>query len=223
MPSGSSPHKWGILQPASLQKPRSRFIPTQVGNTSCASRISLTASVHPHTSGEYYPSAIPLQCLYGSSPHKWGILHRKQVQLPTFSVHPHTSGEYVYQCIFLWIGSVHPHTSGEYPNCITQIQAGSGSSPHKWGILQAKSRCIRDSRFIPTQVGNTSAALPSLVPAAVHPHTSGEYSFSSSSSLPPGSSPHKWGILRKGESDAGGSWFIPTQVGNTEPNVRPPC
>ena len=71
---GSSPHKWGILCSSCNDVPDQRFIPTQVGNT-CDSHRSLPCRpVHPHTSGEYSASSGLLPHLFGSSPHKWGIL-----------------------------------------------------------------------------------------------------------------------------------------------------
>ena len=65
-------------------------------------------------------------------------------------------------------------------------------------------------------MGNTAYLRTVSVPIAVHPHTSGEYSFQSSqSSLVIGSSPHKWGIQVLGVTEKLSVRFIPTQVGNT--------
>ncbi len=70
---GSSPHKWGIrILRLDLCEPL-RFIPTQVGNTIPSSTSTSSASVHPHTSGEYKRRVHLVQVLSGSSPHKWGI------------------------------------------------------------------------------------------------------------------------------------------------------
>ena len=74
----------------------------------------------------------------------------------------------------------------------------------------------RNTRFIPTQVGNTCFWLLRCSRCPVHPHTSGEYSSSASRTLASsGSSPHKWGIQQQRIKDAGIQRFIPTQVGNT--------
>ncbi len=91
---------------------------------------------------------------------------------------------------------VHPHTSGEYV-CK--------------GVLDTDI-----VRFIPTQVGNTNQSICGETGTTVHPHTSGEYPQPFiSTSIRSGSSPHKWGIQRKGFIPCSILRFIPTQVGNT--------
>ena len=90
--SGSSPHTWGIPQPA--HPPQERFIPTHVGYTKVFltpfvvttgssphtwgihgyyNRCPPCISVHPHTCGAYNPIPFASRYCSGSSPHMWGI------------------------------------------------------------------------------------------------------------------------------------------------------
>ena len=50
---GSSPHAWGTLSGPGLRCPRSRFIPTCVGNTPAARQVDGSRPVHPHMRGEH--------------------------------------------------------------------------------------------------------------------------------------------------------------------------
>ncbi len=136
----------------------------------------------------------------------------------------------------IWSYSVHPHTSGEYKEAAQRQPYQSGSSPHKWGIRRPQAGWNHYTRFIPTQVGNTSMRtgltyrsrfiptqvgntrakkpIPSRVP--VHPHTSGEYYHLIRLGFGwLGSSPHKWGIHGICGPFNARCRFIPTQVGNT--------
>ena len=79
--AGSSPHKWGIRLTAPPLRLRSRFIPTQVGNTYPRYAIQQPAPVHPHTSGEYVFNSYFFISSVGSSPHKWGILYQVPMRL----------------------------------------------------------------------------------------------------------------------------------------------
>ena len=119
--------------------------------------------------------------------------------------------------------TVHPHTSGEYSVGPSLRENVVGSSPHKWGIhLVAWLNCYA-FRFIPTQVGNTQRHLHIRKPAAVHPHTSGEYFRRPCGCIyGGGSSPHKWGIRCLLDSPCNAHRFIPTQVGNTKSSWQLP-
>ena len=73
-------------------------------------------------------------------------------------------------------------------------------------------------RFIPTCVGNTRYRPGSARHDPVHPHMRGEYAAAQFGQQEArGSSPHAWGILRRGSIMTEDSRFIPTCVGNTHP------
>ena len=152
----------------------------------------------------------------GSSPHAWGIQRAAHAAGRLRRFIPTCVGNTRPSAPAWWITSVHPHMRGEYFHCRQSSKASAGSSPHAWGIPVMLSSISVMSRFIPTCVGNTArtAALASL--RAVHPHMRGEYSRDASiSSCRIGSSPHAWGILRRGSIMTEDSRFIPTCVGNT--------
>ncbi len=132
--SGSSPHKWGIQCKACEYEPMSRFIPTQVGNTTRETAVNLREAVHPHTSGEYIATTGSFSPTCGSSPHKWGILASKPILNCRVRFIPtqvgNTSGFRPYNPL----SAVHPHTSGEYLSAGFFSMIFCGSSPHKWGI-----------------------------------------------------------------------------------------
>src|SRR5579862_5098525 len=50
---GSPPHTWGIHVTKLQVTPSSRFTPTRVGNTQSCENDLFSATVHPHTRGEY--------------------------------------------------------------------------------------------------------------------------------------------------------------------------
>ena len=94
--------------------------------------------------------------------------------------------------------SVHPHGCGEYIHSQIHLPRQSGSSPRVWGIHLIISSIGLEIRFIPTGVGNTSAALRIHPAHRVHPHWCGEYQrerkvFADSI----GSSPRVCGIRRR--------------------------
>ncbi len=152
---GSSPHKWGIQQGTIGELERTRFIPTQVGNTSSGSHshsvnrfiptqvgntvhyacATILLTVHPHTSGEYETIFFQRSEQFGSSPHKWGIplIHNLEPRWHRFI--PTQVGNTFYDCVMVESRSVHPHTSGEYGAWRATDEPDDGSSPHKWGIL----------------------------------------------------------------------------------------
>ena len=224
---GSSPHKWGIRSIPSERRYRVRYIPTQVGNTNTSDFPPPLFPVHPHTSGEYSGPIKSAYVIFGSSPHKWGIPNLVSSHLGFIRFIPTQVGNTADDWNFCGVFSVHPHTSGEYFMARPCFSAASGSSPHKWGILFREVSKRMLLRFIPTQVGNTSAVTGRHTRFSVHPHTSGEYSRSSGLlSIIGGSSPHKWGIRLVAPKPLRNLRFIPTQVGNTHqspaPNRYPP-
>ena len=74
--------------------------------------------------------------------------------------------------------------------------AATGSSPRVWGIHEGRCGCRRDSRFIPTRVGNTARRCAWACVNSVHPHACGEYDkWAKRKNEIDGSSPRVWGIL----------------------------
>ena len=71
---GSSPHAWGTHPDPCRHSPRSRFIPTRVGNTCPIAATVRAHPVHPHTRGEHRQAPLESPCVAGSSPHAWGTL-----------------------------------------------------------------------------------------------------------------------------------------------------
>ncbi len=71
--------------------------------------------------------------------------------------------------------TVHPHVCGEYSLLRFGPPFSSGSPPRVWGIRLGGDHLIRNSRFTPTCVGNTTRWLIALWAYAVHPHVCGEY------------------------------------------------
>ncbi len=136
--AGSSPHKWGIRIANVSKNPSMRFIPTQVGNTSCAVTIPRVLPVHPHTSGEYWSLKRPPSSECGSSPHKWGIRTHEITLVQVLRFIPTQVGNTTMNGHRSFWSTVHPHTSGEYVHTVHQSRS-----------------CVR---FIPTQVGNTASA-----------------------------------------------------------------
>ena len=72
-------------------------------------------------------------------------------------------------------------------------------------------------RFIPTQVGNTTASGLSYAVATVHPHARGEHQRGiGSDDQTAGSSPRTWGTRLDADAQVRVGRFIPTHVGNTD-------
>ncbi len=71
--TGSSPRTWGIRNTGRRNGPRTRFIPTNVGNTVYPKSAVKLRPVHPHERGEYDPLSIVKIGPVGSSPRTWGI------------------------------------------------------------------------------------------------------------------------------------------------------
>ncbi len=97
-----------------------------------------------------------------------------------------------------------------------------GSSPRMWGTLCRKLPNVRDVRFIPTHVGNSSRSDSLRGPSAVHPHACGELIlYQSRMTNADGSSPRMWGTHLRlvGQRDI--PRFIPTHVGNSKRSSAP--
>ncbi len=71
--AGSSPRVWGMQNFPSWTSPRSRFIPTRVGNALPRPEQCGDSPVHPHACGECKASVLGVALGAGSSPRVWGM------------------------------------------------------------------------------------------------------------------------------------------------------
>ena len=215
-PLGSSPRMWGTLVSASVHAVRIRFIPTHVGNTAARSPGSLETSVHPHACGEH-PGHPPDPVLVaGSSPRMWGTRpgctasRGSRRFIPTHVGNTSRGG----RCPRL--RTVHPHACGEHGITVRCLRVRTGSSPRMWGTRCPWVLGFVSHRFIPTHVGNTSAAVKKLRRGSVHPHACGEHRNQGRGRRGGyGSSPRMWGTRKFAGQYGLRDRFIPTHVGNT--------
>ena|GEM_PF-4718899 len=85
-----------------------------------------------------------------------------------------------------------------------------------WGTHEQKLLTALSQRFIPTHVGNTSAAAFWARVISVHPHACGEHTISrKQTGHSTGSSPRMWGTRENCRVQHSIDRFIPTHVGNT--------
>ena len=118
--------------------------------------------------------------------------------------------------------AVHPHARGEHFGPTSPRYCANGSSPRAWGTLGFRETITGRTRFIPTRVGNTSAARPRSRASPVHPHARGEHiSSRQTSAATRGSSPRAWGTRSPSTRATSRSRFIPTRVGNTASPASP--
>ena len=188
---------WGTPGSGPRGLPRTRFIPTHVGNTYSLTLESSSESVHPHACGEHSTTAELVQHNAGSSPRMWGTLlagvgPADVVRFIPTHVGNTTAGRWQRSP-----GSVHPHACGEHRSDSILTVITAGSSPRMWGTLDASHHGVLLVRFIPTHVGNTALYTSMDVPNPVHPHACGEHYQRLVSGI------H---VIR----------FIPTHVGNTD-------
>ena len=174
---GSPPRVWGILHFSYLNRTRSRFTPTCVGNTLIASTSLLLDSVHPHVCGEYDTNALAEGDVAGSPPRVWGIPIALPLHDSCGRFTPTCVGNTGYECTMKRGKTVHPHVCGEYNRLIRAIALFVGSPPRVWGIRLRHHSACSSLRFTPTCVGNTSRATFTNRPTKVHPHVCGEYTY----------------------------------------------
>ncbi len=162
--------------PPSAWPTRFRFIPTGVGNTRPASCWGRCAAVHPHGA--------------------WGTRCCSGLPLRLMAVHPDGRGEHSCARPVGRQHRVHPHGRGEHSGWPMSTIDNNGSSPRAWGTptwqahdrrrrLQVhphgrgehdkqrieKKLLLRENRFIPTGVGNSShGGAAAWRPKSVHPH-----------------------------------------------------
>jgi len=152
---GSSPRTWGTPSITVTQLCNGRFIPTDVGNSSPASRISSIPSVHPHGRGELIVPQSEHTIPSGSSPRTWGTREFIQHQagnrrfIPTDVGNSYTTEEQGSE------EPVHPHGRGELKDVVCGEWQYYGSSPRTWGTHRICGDSERSGRFIPTDVGNS--------------------------------------------------------------------
>ena len=195
-PCGSSPRSWGTPTQAGCRGEVNRFIPTLVGNTNTHRVLCVLVAVHPHARGEHNWVSSAIAANSGSSPRSWGT--------PRGLVRARKAGRFIPTLVGNTVElarlqdrtSVHPHARGEHAVRCAALPCLAGSSPRSWGTLRAPPAVATDSRFIPTLVGNTPAALAGA-------------DFSG------GSSPRSWGTPLCGAWSRQSGRFIPTLVGNT--------
>ncbi len=112
--------------------------------------------------------------------------------------------------------SVHPHACGELAAIGCCFGASAGSSPRMWGTRGEGGGWVYPGGFIPTHVGNSSAALCPPSEIAVHPHACGELAHRPIHwAYGIGSSPRMWGTRTQRRPYPRRSRFIPTHVGNS--------
>ena len=152
----------------------------------------------------------------GSSPHAWGTpLDRVSLGCAVRFI-PTCVGNSFRVRIGLSDGSVHPHMRGELIRIKIKLVLDLGSSPHAWGTHLDSADRAPFFRFIPTCVGNSSAAVGFLHFDSVHPHMRGElFAPSAISMMAFGSSPHAWGTRYDVVDAEVEPRFIPTCVGNS--------
>src|SRR5690625_3876267 len=86
-----------------------------------------------------------------------------------------------------------------------------------WGTAAAHQLLSTFVRFIPTHVGNSSAAACSIQSSAVHPHACGEQGTRwVDLQIATGSSPRMWGTGPCVPLNRHSGRFIPTHVGNSQ-------
>ena len=111
---GSSPRPWGTHARLAIDKAGHRFIPTPVGNTSCARPESCSTTVHPHARGEHIQQPVGKAGQHGSSPRPWGT---RQIFLQRFNARRFIPTPVGNTCVMsspYQNGTVHPHARGEH-------------------------------------------------------------------------------------------------------------
>ena len=218
---GSSPHTWGTRAIGGAIPKVTRFIPTHVGNTPVHDPLACPGQVHPHTRGEHPRSQHRSVNMDGSSPHTWGTLRGDGAGQDGDRFIPTHVGNTMISSRSSPAGPVHPHTRGEHGLFAGHPGHCVGSSPHTWGTRRPAADRPDARRFIPTHVGNTSAADVLQRTGTVHPHTRGEHGLPCEpGALSGGSSPHTWGTRISRFCALPGFRFIPTHVGNTRTATR---
>ena len=155
-------------------RPRTRFIPTCVGNSEQHSHGNCQVSVHPHMCGELSKACLRSQNTHGSSPHVWGTLSQFLLRYAGERFIPTCVGNSSASASIVARIPVHPHMCGELSTSGISFLSTIGSSPHVWGTQLENLSLVVVWRFIPTCVGNSLEVLNKGRDKPVHPHMCGE-------------------------------------------------
>ena len=151
----------------------------------------------------------------GSSPRVWGTPTTATLCGLIFRFIPTGVGNASEPTAQISAPPVHPHGCGERLSKSDVTAKINGSSPRVWGTQNRLINRHGVKRFIPTGVGNATAALAINASQSVHPHGCGERPlFVSIIFTPDGSSPRVWGTQKNGSLPILIKRFIPTGVGN---------
>ena len=171
---GSSPRVWGTRGLEGTHSAGSRFIPTGVGNAIESDSRLYRDAVHPHGCGERKLDGRFSCSTTGSSPRVWGTHRRFFERVSPDRFIPTGVGNALERYPFHSRRSVHPHGCGERTASKGAPVTKGGSSPRVWGTLSPYRDHCRDSRFIPTGVGNAFRLRAGALSGPVHPHGCGE-------------------------------------------------
>ena len=172
--TGSSPRVWGTRRSRLPVIRAGRFIPTGVGNAFEAALTAYWGPVHPHGCGERKLDGRFSCSTTGSSPRVWGTHRRFFERVSPDRFIPTGVGNALERYPFHSRRSVHPHGCGERTASKGAPVTKGGSSPRVWGTLSPYRDHCRDSRFIPTGVGNAFRLRAGALSGPVHPHGCGE-------------------------------------------------
>ncbi len=194
--SGSSPRAWGTHIPPRSPIASIRFIPTRVGNTLCYPQSSAWQRGSSPRAWGTHDRFLCTIAVHGSSPRAWGTPRYIQPCCLDSRFIPTRVGNTRLNLSACRTTSVHPHARGEHYTVNSTITYQDGSSPRAWGTRSTARPTHRQSRFIPTRVGNTLSQYSRLLLPSVHPHARGEHTPVT-------------------QAKDAGRRFIPTRVGNT--------
>ena len=134
----------------------------------------------------------------GSSPRTWGTAAAcPSIQNERRFIPTHVGNRLPLRSASA-LSTVHPHARGEQQMSQCPTGCSDGSSPRTWGTGHVGNDAVRQTRFIPTHVGNSQLTISHGTPLAVHPHARGEQAD-------------------EGSAQERCVRFIPTHVGNRLP------
>src|SRR5204863_74367 len=110
----------------------------------------------------------------GSSPRAWGTQEAAALDGEGARFIPTRVGNALAARVPLPRSPVHPHARGERCAYISSAAMPYGSSPPAWGTRLRRKQTVLLLRFIPTRVGNATAAPATGRGRSVHPHARGE-------------------------------------------------